>query len=126
MRETLAHRASEVPYNHREVLRAEELLATMLQLSGASSLTVQAVFEDANRKKLIDLDHLDVEDAASSVATKETVTFVLDCLLIVLASPIRALRVARPLMISPSSEHGPAFTPGARLTRQSALATIAS
>jgi hypothetical protein len=99
MRETLAHRASELPSKHREVLRAEELLFTMLQLSGASSLEVRAVFEDANRKKLIDLDHLQVEDAASSVATKAIVTFVLDCLLIVLASPFRALRVARPLMI---------------------------
>jgi len=99
MRKILSHRASELPSNHREVLRAEELLALMLEPADLADSNSQVIFEESNRKKLIDLNHLEVADEKEVTSIKALMTFTLDCLLIVLASPFRALRVARPLMI---------------------------
>jgi hypothetical protein len=98
----VAQRTTTLPPGNIHTLRSEDCLMHALVINSSGDRTLKDIAKvvgNDNRKQIIRLDRLEVRRFDVSAAARACITFLLDCILIMVAAPFRALRVMRPLMI---------------------------
>ena len=103
LQQVLNVNATNLPPGNIHTLRSEDFLSKALSHGKLNANEeIQKVIGNDSRNPVVDFNHLEVNTFESfdrNATIRAVVTFLLDCALIVIAAPFRALRVVRPIMI---------------------------